>query len=401
MARPIWNGTISFGLLNVPVQLHSGERSVDLHFRMLDSRDNSPVRYERINSDSGEEVPWKEIVKGFEYSKGSYVVIDEEDIRKAAPESTETVEIEAFCDRDEIDPMYFEKPYYLVPSKKAEKGYVLLREVLAKTNKVGIARVVIRTRQYLAALSPRGDALMLDLMRFPQEIVKADEFELPKGNSKSYRVTPAELGMATQLIEAMTKKWSADDYQDEFRAKLRKIIDEQIARQKGNKKVREKTEAAAPAEATTNVVDFMELLKRSLDKDGKKGGRSAPRKATRRRSTHRKAASFDAVKRLLTENIDYPMNLVADRVRGTDGSGIENVPRGQGKVIKLEGHRVAVHRRDDGSVVKVSAVCTHMGCLVRWNNAERTWDCPCHGSRFTPEGLVLGGPAEAPLSKVE
>jgi len=291
MARPIWNGTISFGLLNVPVQLHSGERSVDLHFRMLDSRDNSPVRYERVNSDSGEEVPWKEIVKGFEYSKGSYVVIDEEDIRKAAPESTETVEIEAFCDRDEIDPMYFEKPYYLVPSKKAEKGYVLLREVLAKTNKVGIARVVIRTRQYLAALSPRGDALMLDLMRFPQEIVKADEFELPKGNSKSYRVTPAELGMATQLIEAMTKKWSADDYQDEFRAKLRKIIDEQIARQKGNKKVREKTEAAAPAEATTNVVDFMELLKRSLDKDGKKGGRSAPRKATRRRSTRRKAAS--------------------------------------------------------------------------------------------------------------
>jgi len=291
MARPIWNGTISFGLLNVPVQLHSGERSVDLHFRMLDSRDNSPVRYERVNSDSGEEVPWKEIVKGFEYSKGSYVVIDEEDIRKAAPESTETVEIEAFCDRDEIDPMYFEKPYYLVPSKKAEKGYVLLREVLAKTNKVGIARVVIRTRQYLAALSPRGDALMLDLMRFPQEIVKADEFELPKGNSKSYRVTPAELGMATQLIEAMTKKWSADDYQDEFRAKLRKIIDEQIARQKGNKKVREKTEAAAPAEATTNVVDFMELLKRSLNKDGKKGGRSAPRKATRRRSTRRKAAS--------------------------------------------------------------------------------------------------------------
>jgi len=290
MARPIWNGTISFGLLNVPVQLHSGERSVDLHFRMLDSRDKSPVRYERVNSETGEEVPWKEIVKGFEYSKGSYVVIDEEEIRKAAPESTESVEIEAFCNRDEIDPMYFEKPYYLVPTKKAEKGYVLLREVLAKTNKIGIARVVIRTRQYLAALSPRGDALMVDLMRFPQEIVQPEEFDLPKGNSKSYRVTPAELGMATQLIEAMTKEWRADDYQDEFRAKLRKIIDEQIARQKG-KKVREKTEEAPPAEATTNVVDFMELLKRSLDKDGKKGGRAAPRKATRRRSTRRKAAS--------------------------------------------------------------------------------------------------------------
>lgn len=305
MARPIWNGTISFGLLNVPVQLYSGERSVDLHFRMLDSRDKSPVRYERVNSETGEEVPWKEIVKGFEYSKGSYVVIDEEDIRKAAPESTETVEIEAFVEREQIDPMYFEKPYYLVPGKKAEKGYVLLREVLAKTGKVGVARVVIRTRQYLAALSPRGDALMLDLMRFPQEIVKADEFTLPKGNSKSYRVTPQELGMATQLIESMTKKWDPDDYKDEFRAQLRKIIDQEVARQSGKKVRAHKAEEAAPTEATTNVVDFMALLKRSLEKDGRKKGdktsaRAAPRKTARktprgerrsRRSTSRKAAS--------------------------------------------------------------------------------------------------------------
>lgn len=292
MARPIWNGTISFGLLNVPVQLYSGERSVDLHFRMLDSRDKSPVRYERVNSETGEEVPWKEIVKGFEYSKGSYVVIDEEDLRKAAPESTETVEIEAFVDRADIDPMYFEKPYYLVPGKKAEKGYVLLREVLAKTGKVGISRVVIRTRQYLAALSPRGDALMLDLMRFPQEIVKADEFTLPKGSSKSMRVTPQELGMATQLIEAMTKKWDPDDYQDEFRAQLRKIIDEQIARQKGRKVRAHKTQEAEPAEATTNVVDFMELLKRSLEKDGKRRGRTAARKTAvkEKRSRKRKTA---------------------------------------------------------------------------------------------------------------
>jgi DNA end-binding protein Ku len=300
MARPIWNGTISFGLLNVPVQLYSGERSVDLHFRMLDSRDNSPVRYERVNSETGEEVPWKEIVKGFEYSKGSYVVIDEEDIRKAAPEATESVEIEAFVERAEIDPMYFEKPYYLVPGKKAEKGYVLLREVLAKTGKVGIARVVIRTRQYLAALSPRGDALMVDLMRFPQEIVKPDEFTLPKGNSKSYRVTPQEVAMATQLIESMSRKWNPDDYKDEFRAQLRKIIDEQVAKQSGKKVRAHKTEDTAPAEATTNVVDFMELLKKSLEKGGKQGGRTAARKTARkaparerrsRRTTGRKTAS--------------------------------------------------------------------------------------------------------------
>jgi len=179
MARPIWNGTISFGLLNVPVQLFSGDRSMDLHFRMLDSRDKRPVRYERVNSETGEEVPWKEIVKGFEYKKGSYVVVDEDDIRKAAPEKTETVEIEAFVERDSISPVYFDKPYFLVPAKKAEKGYVLLREALKQTGKIGIARVVIRTRQYLAALMPMDDALVLDLMRFPQELVKPEEMTHP------------------------------------------------------------------------------------------------------------------------------------------------------------------------------------------------------------------------------
>ena len=286
MARPIWNGTISFGLLNVPVQLYSGERSVDLHFRLLDSRDKNPVRYERVNVETGEEVPWKEVVKGFEYSKGSYVVIDEEEIRKDSPESTETVEIEAFVARADINPMYFEKPYYLVPGKKAEKGYVLLRETLSKTGKVGIARVVIRTRQYLAAMMPMGDALVLNLMRFPQELVKADEFTLPSGNAKSYRVTPKEVEMASQLVESMTVTWKPEDYADEFRARLRKFIDAQVARQSGKKVKSAKTAAPAHPDATTNVVDFMALLKRSLDKKGQgkggEAGRKAPAKAKRK-----------------------------------------------------------------------------------------------------------------------
>ena len=294
MARPIWNGTISFGLLNVPVQLYSGERSVDLHFRLLDSRDKSPVRYERINVETGEEVPWKEVVKGFEYAKGSYVVVDEEEIRKDAPESTETVEIEAFVSRDEIDPTYFEKPYYLVPGKKAEKGYVLLRETLGKTGKVGIARVVIRTRQYLAAMMPQGDALILNLMRFPQELVKPDEFTLPSGNAKSYRVTPKEVEMASQLVESMTVKWKPDDYADEFRARLRKLIDVQVARQTGKKVKASKTAAPAHPDATTNVVDFMALLKRSLDKKGQgkssEPARKVPAVAKRSRSAKRKAS---------------------------------------------------------------------------------------------------------------
>ena len=293
MARPIWNGTISFGLLNVPVQLYSGDRSIDLHFRMLDSRDRKPVRYERVNSDTGEEVPWKEIVKGFEYQKGSYVVIDEDEIRKAAPEKTETVEIEAFVERDSINPMYFDKPYYLVPAKKAEKGYVLLREALKQTGKIGIARVVIRTRQYMAALMPLEDALILNLMRFPQELVQPDEFTLPAGNAKSYRITPKEVEMATQLLESMSARWQPDDYKDEFRARLRKIIDVQVAKQSG-KKVKA-AKAAAETESpdeTTNVVDFMALLKRSLNKKG--GTAAAPKKAPaaekRSRTTRRKAS---------------------------------------------------------------------------------------------------------------
>ncbi|HEY4366522.1 MAG TPA: Ku protein [Steroidobacteraceae bacterium] len=295
MARPIWNGTISFGLLNVPVLLYSAERSVDLHFRLLDSRDKSPVRYERINVETGEEVPWKEVVKGFEYSKGNYVVIDEAEIRKQAPQSTETVEIEAFVPREDINPMYFEKPYYLVPGKKAEKGYVLLRETLGKTDKVGIARVVIRTRQYLAAMMPLGDALVLNLMRFPQELVKAGDFSLPGGTAKSYRVTPKEVEMASQLVESMTVKWDPADYADEFRARLHKLIDAQVARQSGKKGKAAKVPAPEHPQASTNVVDFMALLKRSLEKKGQgktgEGSRkSSASHAKRPRAAKRKAS---------------------------------------------------------------------------------------------------------------
>ena len=177
MARPIWTGTLSFGLLNVPVSLMSGERSVDLHFRMLDSRDNTPVRYERVNAETGEEVPWKEIVKAFEYEKGSYVVLEPEDIKSASSEGREAVEVEAFVDADSIGPEYFEKPYVLVPGKKAEKGYVLFRETLKRTGKIGIARVVIRTREYLSAVMPKGDALMLMLLRYPQELVDTTDYK--------------------------------------------------------------------------------------------------------------------------------------------------------------------------------------------------------------------------------
>lgn len=286
MARPIWNGTISFGLLNVPVQLYAGERTVDLHLRMLDARDKSPIRYERINSETGEEVPWKDIVKAFEYAKGNYVVIDEEELRQAHPEGTETVEIEAFIDSDVIDPPYFEKPYYLVPAKKSEKGYVLLREVLKKSKKTGIAKVVIRTRQYLAAILPLGHALVLNLMRFPQELVPADEFNFPTAAPAKYRISAKEIEMANTLVESMATTWKPTDYKDDFRAKLRELIDAQIAAtSKGGKKA--KTVAAKVA-ASTNVVDFMSLLKKSLaakQAHSSRGSTSKPGGTKRRKSS--------------------------------------------------------------------------------------------------------------------
>lgn len=279
MSRPIWNGTISFGLLNVPVQLYPGERGVDLHLRMLDSRDKSPIRYERINSETGEEVPWKDVVKAFEYEKGSYVVVDEKDLRAAHPEATETVDIEAFVEQDAIDPRYFEKPYYLVPGKKAEKGYVLLREVLKKAQKVGIAKVVIRTRQYLAAVMPLEDALILNLMRFPQELIAPDDYSLPEGTAAKYRVSSKEVEMATSLVESMSVPWKPTDYKDDFRDKLRKIISEQVAA-KGRKRKPKSEDAAPAAGASTNVVDFMSLLKKSLEnKKGSKDGAAKRQKA--------------------------------------------------------------------------------------------------------------------------
>lgn len=233
MARPIWTGTLSFGLLNVPVSLMSGERKVDLHFRMLDSRDKKPIRFERVNADTGDEVPWTEIVKAFEYDKGSYVIVEEQDIRSAAPESHETVEVETFVDAADIDPRYFEKPYILVPGKKAEKGYVLLRETLRDTGKVGIAKVVIRTREYLAAVMPQGDALILLLLRYQQEVVDPQDFKLPAGTVGEYRITPKEQEMAKQLIASMSGTWQPEDYHDEFRGKLEKILRKRIQEKSG------------------------------------------------------------------------------------------------------------------------------------------------------------------------
>lgn len=285
MARPIWTGTISFGLLNIPVKLMAGERRVDLHFRMLDSRNKAPIRYERINEETGEEVPWKEIVKAFEYDKGSYVVLEPSDIEAAAPDNTETVDIDAFVDAAAIGNEYFDKPYVLEPGKKAEKGYVLLREVLEKTGKVGIGRVVIRTREYLAALAPKGDALILLILRYAQELVDPEDYKLPEGGLSKWKISPREVQMAEQLIESMSGEWKPESYKDDFRDRLHKVIEQRV---KAKKVVRSKDadESKLPENAATNVIDFADLLKRSL---AKKGG-AAPAKKAAKKSAAKKTA---------------------------------------------------------------------------------------------------------------
>ncbi|TAJ74957.1 MAG: Ku protein [Gallionellaceae bacterium] len=285
MARPIWTGSISFGLLNIPIQLMSGERRTDIHFRMLDARNNAPVRYERVNADTGEEVPWKEIVKAYEFSKDNYVVLRPEDIERAATDNHETIAIEAFVDASAISPAYLEKPYILVPGKKAEKGYVLLREVLKKNNRVGIGRVVIRTREYLSMLTPQGDALMLVLIRFPQELVDPADYKLPEGAATQWNVTPREMEMAEMLMESMSEEWTPANYRDEFRERLSEVIKERI-KAKGTTRIDDEPEDE-DAETATNVVDFMSLLKKSLEK---KSGGMAAKKSARKAPAARKAA---------------------------------------------------------------------------------------------------------------
>jgi DNA end-binding protein Ku len=305
MARPIWTGTLSFGLLNVPIRLMTAERRVDLHFRMLDQRSNTPIRYERVNAESGEEVPWKDVVKAFEYSKGNYVVLDEKDIRSAASESHETVEIDTFVDAGSITPSYYEKPYFLVPAKKAEKGYVLLRETLKKTRRVGIARVVIRTREYLAAVMPQDEALLLILLRYPQELVDAGDYSLPDKSPSSYRITPRELSMAGDLIESMSGEWKPGDYRDEFRDKLKQVIEKRLKTKGVTTTVEEEEEHDEGA--ATNVVDFMALLKKSIDSKHRtpakksSGKKAAAKKSTGKKSAAKKTATKKAARKTATK----------------------------------------------------------------------------------------------------
>jgi DNA end-binding protein Ku len=284
MARAIWKGSISFGLVNIPVGLYSAESRDEISFKMLDKKTMSPIHYKRIAEESGKEVPWEETVKGYEFSKGQYVVLSDEDLKRAAPEATQTIDIVDFVDLDEISPLYFDKPYYLAPDKKGSKAYALLRETLRRTGKVGIAKVVIRTRQYLAAVVARGDVLTLELMRYAHELRDPEDLDVPRGKQG---VTDREIDMAERLVEGMVSEWDPEKYKDDYRRDLMKMIEERV--ESGQLEASAEP-APKPHRAASNVVDLMALLKQSVEQEGGHGRAGAKRSAKKPARPSRKAA---------------------------------------------------------------------------------------------------------------
>lgn len=285
MRSNIWKGALSFGLLNIPVRLMKAEEEKNLHFSMLDQKNLAPIHYKKINAKTGEEVPYHRIVKGYEYKKNEYVVLDDKDFKAANVEATSTIDIENFVNQDEIDLMFLEKPYYLVPEKNGEKGYFLLSEAMKKCKKVAVAKIVMRTKQHLVMIMVRGDYLVLEIMRFAHEVLEADEVDY-FDSFKKMKYNPKELKMALDLIEGMTEKWKPDQYKDTYYQDLKKIIDKKA---KGGKvKVIEELELPASSKAS-NVLDLLPLLKQSLEKTKMASAKGRKKKSSNSRSKKKTA----------------------------------------------------------------------------------------------------------------
>lgn len=279
MPRAIWKGALAFGLVNVPIELHTAVRDARPRFRMLHAKDKSPVHFQRVCERDGKPVAWEDLVKGYEFAKGQFVVLTKDDFQTAALEKSKTIEILEFVEADVIDDRFFEQPYYLTPAKGAERAYAVLREALRKSGKVGVARFILRETQHLAALEASGDALVITMMRFAEELVDSEQFSLPTAS----QVRDKELTMAVSLIDSLSEKWEPEKYKDEYAANLMRIIKGKL---KG-KRPALKDEPALPQQA--NVIDLMTRLRESLavSKGSSKGGRGATRKTTRTRSTGR------------------------------------------------------------------------------------------------------------------
>jgi len=277
--RAIWKGSISFSLVNIPISLYPATKREELNFRLLRVSDLSPINYKRVAEADGKEVPWDQIVKGYEYEKGKFVVLKEEDFRRADIEATQSVEIIEFVKLEEIDPMFFDRPYYLEPQKKGAKAYALLREALSRSGNVGIAKVVIKTRQHLAAVKPVQNVLVLELMHFAEELVKPDSLHIPG----HVDIGAKELEMARELVDRMTGEWEPTRYTDDYRHALLELIEKKI--ELGDKAV---PAGKPPKKAASNVVDLASVLQESLEHASKAG--AAKKRTAKQKRPLKKAA---------------------------------------------------------------------------------------------------------------
>lgn len=276
MPRSLWKGTISFGLVTIPVGLYTIDNSAGLDLDMLDKRDHSRIKFKRVNAETGKEVTWANIVKGYNYGGNKYVIITNEDIKKANVKATQTIDIEQFVDLEDVETIYFEKPYYVVPAKGGEKPYALLRDALKKKNKIAVAKVVIRTKQHLAALMPEGDHLILELLRFKHEVKDLSDVVIPE---PSRAITGKEMEMASDLIDAMSDKWNPAAFKDTYYEDVKKMIEYKV--QHGQTKEVAMPEKGPSEGSGGSVLDLMPLLRESLaGKTKASRSKKAPAKKT-------------------------------------------------------------------------------------------------------------------------
>ena len=287
MQRSLWKGAISFGLVHIPVQMFSAEdRGHELDLTMLDKRDFAPIGYKRVNKDTGKEVDWDDIVKGYEYEKDHFVVLSPEDLRRANVEATRTIDIVTFVDAGDVPVVYYEHPYYLTPGKDGEKVYALLREALTRSGMVGIAQVVIHARQHLVALLPMGDMIVMNTLRYPDEIRSIDDFELPRSNSRKLALQDKEVQMALALVEGMAGEFNPGQYHDTYREDVMALVQRKIKANQTKLITEPEPEEEAPAKGD-NIVDLMALLRESVES---RAGKAPARKAPARKTAHNEPA---------------------------------------------------------------------------------------------------------------
>ena len=280
MARSMWKGSLAFGLVNIPIELYSATRDHRPKFRLLHAKDEAPVKYERVCQSEGKPVAWEDLVKGYEYQKGHFVVLTKDDFKTAALEKTKTVDILDFVDPEEVDERYFETPYYLLPSKGAERAYALLREAIRESGKIGIAKMILRDAQHLAAVESIGDAIVLTMMRFADELADLTEFRFPKADG----IRQPEMKMALQLIDSLASKWDPAKYTDEYKENLMRVIQAKLKGRKPHLQERETPQSA-------DVVDLMARLRASLERKGAATTRSPATKAKKKSAARKRHAA--------------------------------------------------------------------------------------------------------------